>query len=98
MSKFQTLINSEQPVLVDFYANWCAPCKMMTPILQQVSQEIGDAGKIIKIDVDSNPEAAAQYGVQSIPTLILFKKGEIVWRGTGVKQTDYLKKLMEEHI
>lgn len=71
---------------------------MMSPILEQVAQQIGDSGKVVKIDVDNNPEAANKYGVQSIPTLILFKNGEIIWRGTGVKQTDYLKNLIEQHI
>ena len=84
MSTFNELINSEQPVLVDFYAEWCGPCKLMSPILKNVVSKVGDKARIIKVDVDKSPAAANKYGVQAVPTLILFKKGEIKWRQSGV--------------
>ncbi len=77
---FSEIINSETPALVDFYAEWCGPCKTMKPILEDLKSQIGGKAKIIKIDVDKNPKVAAKFGIQSIPTLILFKKGKIVQR------------------
>jgi thioredoxin 1 len=84
MSKFQELINSQKPVLVDFFATWCGPCKMMSPILEKVKDELGASVSIIKIDVDKNPKVAAQYQVRGVPTLIIFKEGQIKWRQSGV--------------
>jgi len=81
---FNNIINGDQPVLVDFYADWCGPCKMQAPILKEVSSEIGGKARIIKIDVDKNQPIAQQYQVRSIPTLILFKKGRLLWRQSGV--------------
>jgi len=94
MSKFNEIINSETPTLVDFSAEWCGPCKMMAPILKEVASKIGDKGRILKVDVDKNPAVSAQYGVQAVPTLILFKKGEIKWRQSGVVQANQLVSLI----
>lgn len=83
MSAFSDLINADQPVLVDFYAEWCGPCKTMAPVLKNVAAKLGDKVKIIKVDVDKNPAAAAKYNVRSIPTFIIFKKGQIKWQQSG---------------
>lgn len=98
MSTFSELIKSDKPLLVDFSAEWCGPCKMMAPILKELKGLLGERAAIIKVDVDKNPNAASAYGVQSMPTLILFKKGEIKWRQSGVVQAESLKNIIEQHI
>lgn len=90
MSKFSEIINSETPTLVDFSAEWCGPCKMMAPILKEVAKQAGDKARILKVDIDKNPSTANQYQVQSVPTLILFKKGQIKWRQSGVMQANQI--------
>lgn len=90
MSKFSEIINQDTPVLVDFFAEWCGPCKMMSPILKQVKDTLGEKVSIIKIDVDKNQPLAAKYQVRGVPTLILFKNGKQIWRQSGVLQKDEL--------
>ncbi len=90
MNGFATLINSNQLVLVDFFATWCGPCKMMTPILEQVKKSLGETVRIVKVDVDRNTAAAQQFQVQGVPTLILFRAGKVLWRQSGVVQAQQL--------
>ncbi|AVM52148.1 thioredoxin [Bacteroides zoogleoformans] len=97
MEKFNEVIQSEKPVLVDFFATWCGPCKAMHPVLEELKNEIGEAARIVKIDVDQQEDLAANYRIQAVPTLILFKKGEAVWRHSGVISGKELKALIEQH-
>lgn len=95
MNSFNEIINGGQPVLVDFYADWCAPCRMVAPILEQVAGEMKGEIKILKVNVDKNRDAAMKYGIRSIPTLMLFKNGEIRWQGVGVIQADQIKQIVK---
>jgi thioredoxin 1 len=94
---FHEIINQDKPVLVDFYATWCGPCKMMSPILEDLKKKVNDKAAIIKIDVDKNPQAAAAYRVQGVPTLILFRKGNVLWRKSGVVTANELERLINQN-
>ncbi len=95
---FSELINSDKPVLVDFSAEWCGPFRMLAPILKEVKSRIGDKAIIIKIDVDQTPQASEIFQIQGVPTLILFKKGEIKWRQSGVVPAKMLEQVIEQHL
>jgi thioredoxin 1 len=97
-TSFNDLINGETPVLVDFYADWCAPCKVMAPILKDLKTEMGDRLTIIKIDTDKNRAVATKYQIRGIPTLILFRKGEIIWQQSGVVALKQLSALINQKL
>jgi thioredoxin 1 len=94
---FNDIINGDQPVLVDFFASWCAPCKMMEPVLEEVASAAGNKAKVVKVDVDKSPMAASKYKVRSVPTLMLFYKGQILWRQSGVVPARELLSQIDAH-
>lgn len=98
MAKFSELVNKDKPVLVDFYATWCGPCKMMEPILNELKDKVGDKASIIKIDVDKNQDLAAKLGVRGVPTLLVYKNGEVKWRDSGVRQVTELERIINQNI
>ncbi|APX99597.1 thioredoxin [Lacinutrix venerupis] len=98
MSKFSEIINQEKPVLVDFFATWCGPCKTLAPILKQVKDNLGDNVSIIKIDVDKNQNLASKYQVRGVPTMILFKNGKQVWRQSGVLQKNEIINIIKTSV
>lgn len=98
MESFNEIINGDKPVLVDFYATWCGPCKVMGPTIEVVGKELIGQARVLKIDVDKNETVANQYRIQSVPTLIIFKKGEVVWRGSGVMDKNALTQKIKEYI
>ena len=96
MSKFNEIINSDIPVLIDFSAHWCQPCKMMPPILKEVKKQLGDKIRILKIDVDKNPSIAQKHQIQSVPTMMVFKNGNIVFRQSGVMQAGQIVQMLQQ--
>ena len=97
MENFEDIIKSDKPVLIDFFATWCGPCKMMHPILEELHEKIGDKARILKIDIDKNEQLAAIYNVRSVPTLMIFKNGKLEWRESGVQQAAKLEQLLAQY-
>ncbi|MBK7710883.1 MAG: thioredoxin [Bacteroidales bacterium] len=95
---FDSIISDSKPVIVDFHALWCGPCKMQSPILKEVAAELGDTVRVIKIDVDTNNQIAGRYNVQSVPTIIIFKNGKQIWRQSGVVSKSQLKNVLMQNI
>ena len=95
--KLNEIINGSQLTLVDFFATWCGPCKMMHPVLEQLKEEMGDSLRIIKIDIDKNEALMEQYRIQSVPTLMLFRKGDALWRQSGAMSLSDLKKVVNSY-
>ncbi len=95
MASFQELVQSDKPVLIDFHAEWCGPCKMMAPAIQQAKQSLGSRAKVLKIDVDRNPDLAQKLGIQGVPTLMIYRKGQLQWRQSGVLSAEQLVRQVE---
>ncbi|MEY5041154.1 MAG: hypothetical protein RLZZ414_696 [Bacteroidota bacterium] len=94
---FNSIIQSDKPVLIDFFAEWCGPCKTMAPILKEVKDKVGDSAQIIKIDVDKNPQLSAKFGIRSVPTLMIFKSGKEMWKQSGVFPSNQLVNLINQY-
>ena len=95
---FDSIINDTRPVIVDFHALWCGPCKVQSPILSEIASEFGERVRVIKIDVDQNPGMSSKYHVQGVPTVIIFKNGQLVWRQSGVASKSQLIDLLKQHM
>jgi len=98
MSHFNKILSDNKPVLLDFYADWCGPCKMMDPVLTQLKEKMGDRLRILKIDVDKNQSLAAQYQVRGVPTLVLMQHQNVVWKQSGVMDINTLQQTIEKHL
>ncbi len=96
MKQFEELIKGDKPVLVDFYATWCGPCRVMSPIIEDLKKKVRDKANVLKIDVDKKEDLALKYNVQSVPTLMIFKRGELVWRESGIRQAYLLEQVLEK--
>ena len=94
---FNSIIQSDKPVLIDFFAEWCGPCKSMAPILKEVKDKVGNSAQIIKIDVDKNPKLSAKYGIRSVPTLMIFKNGKEMWKKSGFFPSNQLVNLINQY-
>lgn len=97
MEKFEDIIKSEKPVLIDFFATWCGPCKMMHPVLEEIAEKAGEKARIIKIDIDKNQQLASTYNVRSVPTLMIFKNGELKWRDAGYRPAEAIESELEKY-
>jgi len=95
---FNEIIAGDKPVLVDFYADWCGPCKMMAPVIEQVSKEMGDSVRVLKVDVDRNPSASMAYQIQGVPTFMIFKNGKVLWRQSGAMPAQALRQALQQSL
>jgi len=96
-ASFDELISGDKPVLIDFFATWCGPCQSLSPILQEVAREVGDGARVIKIDVDKNPSIAQKYQVRGVPTMVIFKNGQPIWRQSGVLPKQAIVEAIKAH-
>ena len=97
MKQFEELISSNKPVLVDFFATWCGPCRVMSPILEDLKKKVEDKAIVVKVDVDEEEDLSLKYNVQSVPTLMIFKNGELLWRESGIRQAHLLEQILEKY-